>query len=349
MIFFNYFVQRISLILVIINIFTFAQLYKPFSIIEASKGPIYECKESGHVCTFENIILSETNYEWQPYTKNRDNIDNVHFVNCTIPVLTGNICKYFSSLREINIRGQYVREIKHNAFYDCQVLARVHLEDNQIEKIEKYTFSTSNIFRIHLDGNRIRVLDCSLANLANLTELSVRNNNLTEFSPELIRNNHNLEILRLSSNELPDIHVEQIIQVRPTLRELNFDDNEISCVRTVEIINILKRKGIQTGDKFKQKSRYYQQRKVSDGYTCNGDIEWMASNHRKDNDVKKNNLMTLLKQEGTIHGRVSETNQNINNLYDTLMKHINEQYEMIRKLRPECLKNDNRTRSFYDY
>lgn len=319
------------------------QLYQ--RLPETTKGPNYNCTRTARYdphCTFENVILSETDLEWQPDTYDADLIDIIHFANSRIPVFSNTICTHFPSLKELHVRGQHVKKIQYNAFEKCKVLARIHFEDNEIQEVDPSTFAFGSIHRIYLDGNRIRQLTCWFANLVNLTVLSVSNNNLTHFNPDLIKNNHNLQILDLSSNEMSDIPVEAILHLRPKhLEVFNVDDNELSCVRTVQIIKLLHNHGIQS-NVTKQKSRFYNQKTVLDGYTCNGDIEWMASNHRKDDGNVKNTMHNILDKEDKIHTRISETEMNMKKIYDDVMHHINEQNEMIKKIRPECVQRSEK-------
>lgn len=285
----------------------------------------FKCKEVANNCTFENIQLTLDDYEWEPEAENPELIDNVHFVNCTIPVLTKNICQYFVSLREINVNRAHLVEVKEDAFYDCAVLTRVHLENNQIEHIPRTTFAQGNIHRINLNGNRIQKLDCWLFNLANLTEISVSANNLTEFDPEIIKFNRNLKILKLSSNDLADIDIETVVENHPKLRSFQFDDNEISCVRAVEMIKMLQNRKIKTGDISKFKDRYYTQKGVFEGFKCNGDIEWMASNNRKDDSVVKNTMIELIEKEKIIEERLLMAEMKLKQLQSSLMAELKKQ------------------------
>lgn len=289
----------------------------------------FKCEEVENTCFFKDIHLSENDYYWKPEADNPDLIDKVNFVNCKIPVLTVNICNYFVSLRELNINGQYVQEVMENAFHDCAVLSRIYLQNNLISKIHDSTFTNVNIFRIYLDGNRIENLDCWLGNLVNLTVLSVSANNLTEFNPEIIKENKKLKVLHLNSNDLSDVDVESLIENHPKLRVFYFDDNEISCVRVVEIIKLLRENEIKTGNFSDHKVRYYKQMGVFGGYKCNGDVEWMASNNRKEGLAMKNVLNDLTTKEKSIQDRLSENEIKLDLLYSTLMKELNEQNALI--------------------
>lgn len=108
-------------------------------------------------------------------------------------------------------------------------------------------------------------------------------NNVTEFSPELLRNNENLKQLDIYSNYLSDLEVEQLVEFLPNLLVLHFGDNEVSCMRLFEANKFLTSKKITLNYIGSSKIRYYPQETVFNGLKCNTDISWMVSNYRKEN------------------------------------------------------------------
>lgn len=197
-----------------------------------------------------------------------------------------------------------------------------------IERIPRATFNKGQIAQIFLDGNRIQVLDCWLQNLTRLTELSVSGNNLTEFDPRLVMYNHKLKILHLTSNDLSDLNVERIVKNHKKLKKLYFDDNEISCVRAVNIIKFLDSHNVASNSFAKFKVRYYTQKGVFGQYKCNGDVEWMAANYRK-ND--KNTMLKLLETEKEIEKRLRTNEMRLQQIFLVLMVEINKQTELLKK------------------
>lgn len=250
-----------------------------------SDKPVYKCVLSGTTCTFSNVVLNSTHYEWQPTSDIPAGVFVVKFTASKIPVVTNDICKAFPNLVRLEMQSTGIEEIKEDAFHACAGLTILYLYENQIEKLHPNTFLyTVKLQELNFRTNRISKLDHYnlLTNLQDLQEFSCSQNNLTEFSPELIRNNKNLEILGLYSNDLSDIEAEQILDFLPNLVKFHIDDNELSCTRIVEVYKLLQLNGISTTVS-DYKIRYYPQQKVFGTLKCNPDASWMASNYRKEN------------------------------------------------------------------
>lgn len=129
-----------------------------------------------------------------------------------------------------------------------------------------------------LEKNQIKQLDDDLfAEMPNIGLLSISENNLTNVSPELFRNNKKVTQLFMYSNDLSDVDAEQIMKFLPILRYLYLDDNEISCTRVVQIYNLLQSKRIYCLPTGSKKIRDYPQETVV-GLLCKPDVSWMATN-----------------------------------------------------------------------
>lgn len=257
--------------------------------VTPKEKPIYKCEQDGTSCTFYDVQLNLTHYEWQPTAYKPEIVTAIWFAGCVIPVATKDICETFPSLRVLHSGGLQLEEVKEDAFHACHELTYLTLGSNQIKKIPQNTFLyTKNLQTLELQDNQIMTLEHNnvFSNVPNLDWIGLGINNLTEFSPELIRNNKNLRYLHLYSNDLSDIDAEQIVDFLPNLKYFYLDDNEISCTRLVQIHNMLKSKGIDIGPSYYAfKLRYYPQETVVGNYTCNPDISWMASTYRKQNSI----------------------------------------------------------------
>lgn len=165
------------------------------------------------------------------------------------------------------------------------------------------------------------------ASMQNIENLWLDRNNLTEFSPELLRSNNKLEELRLYSNELSDLEAEQLLEFLPNLKIFYWDDNEVSCTRVVEINRMLISKGIEFNESVNAKVRFYPQNRIFGYLTCNPDISWMASNYRKENSKISQRMKKIdgrMLKVDDINEKLSKVDQRMNRMDESLSK-VNQQ------------------------
>lgn len=247
-------------------------------------APVFTCKRVGDVCTFENVVLTSTNYNWAPTADNVNLVGNVKFTSSFMPVLTESLCDAFPALHTLQLYYLNIQEVAEGAFYNCRNLKVLKLHRNSIKGFHPNTFSnTKNIKELYFPFNRIARFDLNtFQELQELTDLDLGGNNLTEFSPKLLQFNQKLVNLHLPYNDLSDLEVEKIVDSHPNLKLLRWEDNEVSCNRAVDALNYLRSKNIAytiyTSD---YKVRYYPTQMVFDWFICNPDISWMAAEYRK--------------------------------------------------------------------
>lgn len=304
--------------------------------------PVYKCALDGSTCTFDNIFLNTTHYEWQPASDNPNAVWYIQFRRSSIPVITKELCEFFPNLRYLYLEKLNIEEVKQDAFDACLELNFLALTNNKIKSFHPYTFkNVQKLFELEIDNNHISKLPNGLfSNASSLAYLLIEENNLTEFSPEIVRNAENLDGLYLRSNDLSDIDVEKIVADLPGLKKFYLDDNEISCTRTVEIYNKFRSQNILFGPGYNLKTRYYPQTLLFGGLKCNPDISWMASNYRKQNmaigkryEDKQytHNFLSELKE------KVSSNGEKMSAL-DSRLKSIEEQLTKIGVLEKEMRK-----------
>lgn len=212
--------------------------------------PVYKCELSMNTCTFTNVVLNSTHYEWQPASNSPSMVLFVEFTGSKIPVVTKNLCEAFPNLWSLKMGNLEVEEVKEDALHSCSGLNWLELMENQIEQIYPNTFvyNGNTLRQLFLDSNRIQTLDHHLlSNLTVLEDVGFARNNLKTFSPELIRHNKKLRTLGLMGNGLSDIDAEQIVKFLPDLKQFTLVDNEIPYTRAVEIYRFLDSKGIYYG------------------------------------------------------------------------------------------------------
>lgn len=248
--------------------------------------PTHECKRIGFSCTFSQVILNKTHYEWTPVTDDVNAVTRIDFYESRIPVFSKDLCETFPNLEELYVFLLSIEEIKEDAFESCKELQGLHIFKNNIKTFHPDTFKyATKLETIQLYRNLIESLNDHtnlFSTLTNLEYLDLGENNLTEFSPELVKNNKKLVTLHLYSNELADVDVEQILEYLPNLKFHHLHDNEISCVRIVEIGQLLKARDVEYVGLNYRKVRYYPQETVFTDVKCNPDVSWMASSFRKE-------------------------------------------------------------------
>lgn len=247
--------------------------------------PSYQCLSTHNVtCVFSNIHLNSTLYDWKPEATDPLTIEKIEFIECSIPVVTKAICETFPSLKKFYIRKCNVEFIKEDAFDSCDQLQVLYLQYNNLVRLDKGTFKNLyNLKVLHLQWNQIKELDPLIfSHLYNLEEISLGRNNLTEFPARLVRFNPRIKAIWLHSNDISDLDVEQIIEFLSNLQKFEIDENEISCKRLYEILNIFEFRGIEIGHNFHYKKRFYKQYDVN-GFKCKPVDTWLSANcMRKD-------------------------------------------------------------------
>lgn len=240
-------------------------------ILKQSRGisirkPTFKCFEATYsptVCEFKNVILTEEQPEWEPVPESSQPWTEVIFYNSIMPVYTNDICRVFPNITTLVLSVTNIKAIRENAFEGCSNVRNLNIQYNHITKLDINTFSS----------------------MPKLYAISLFNNNLTTFPMELIKNNAKLLVLDLNSNELSDIDEKELLKYAPILTDIGIDDNEISCVRFIEIYKNLKAKGISFRRASNKKERYYQTIKFND-QICVSDIDYVATHYRKNIDAK---------------------------------------------------------------
>lgn len=251
--------------------------------------PVYKCALSGTTCTFSDVFLTSTHYEWQPTSDDPNIVREVKFFESKIIVVAKGICEAFPFLKLLELGGLGIEEVQEDAFHACNGLTELGLTNNQIKNFYPSTFLyTKNLETLYLYRNEIEKLeDYNLfSNLPELDLIELSNNNLREFSSELIRNNKKLTALYLNINELSDIEAETIVDFLPNLKWFWLENNEFACIRVVQIQDLLRSKCISYGTSTNRKVRYCPQQTVFGGLKCNSDISWIASEEKGNHNLE---------------------------------------------------------------
>lgn len=226
-------------------------------------------------CNINELKLTEDNYDIEPKAENLIAVTTI-WLSGTVPILSSErICEAMPNLELFYGHSVSMKKIKGNAFQGCKNLMILHLYSNNFIKIDRNAFQgLTNLKSLTLRGGNVPVLDLDLTNSKYLTALELANLKITAISADILRELTHLEVLRLDSNKLFDLDVEEILKYSPKLEEISLADNNFKCTRLHDILAVLKRKNI-TANAFAddQRYRYYTPEKI-DGIHCFTDQQW---------------------------------------------------------------------------
>ncbi|KAL8733554.1 MAG: hypothetical protein Q9181_003524 [Wetmoreana brouardii] len=153
---------------------------------------------------------------------------------------------HLRNLQYLDVSGNQIQDLV--GFHDLVHLRELRADDNQIKSLEGL-LELDGLIKLRLRNNRVRSVNFDVCNLARLTHLDVRRNELCEVThvhhllalknldlgenklqmislPEVSRS---LEHLELSNNQLHDLDIGQL----PHLRSLNIDRNSIRRINNL--------------------------------------------------------------------------------------------------------------------
>ncbi|XP_063697977.1 leucine-rich repeat-containing G-protein coupled receptor 4-like [Culicoides brevitarsis] len=133
-------------------------------------------------------------------------------------------------------------EIAEDAFHSCQILRKLDLSQNQIQKLHSNTFKgLTNLEYLDVDHNQLKELNgvnYLFKDLHNLNTLDLSGNKIIEFPAENLKNNRKLMKIYLNSNGLSDLEVEKLVEILPDLKELNSRKRKKTLARTNNCANL---------------------------------------------------------------------------------------------------------------
>lgn len=260
--------SSVLLILVLISAFT------------VSFGKKYQCEisDDGKQCTISGLKLSKDDYEIEPVASNLRAIEKFELKTSTVPILTSRICNAMPNLKFFVTDSVPFEEIEENAFHQCKGLTQIVMVFANFLIIPKNSFKGLRELKIlSIIGGNFPVFDVDLTDLKDLNKLVLSSLNITEFSPEILREQRNLKELYLYSNSLYDLSVEELHVFTPKLKEIHLLDNNFKCSRLKEIITILEQKNIELRSfhvpEYLRK-REYTPEKIH-GVHCLSEYQWM--------------------------------------------------------------------------
>lgn len=200
----------------------------------------------GLYCEISSLELLEPNFGLSiPNDIDGEAAIDVTITNSTIPHFSKVFCELFPNINWLIANSVKIEILEGDAFYPCQKLRFLYLNDNNIKYLPTNLFSNSNgLLRLKMMRNQLKSDSlASISKLTNLLELDLSGNELDEFPIEEMKKLTNLHELYLQSNYLTDIDERRIIEYFPNLMWIYLADNDFMCSRLERIVDDLKRHG----------------------------------------------------------------------------------------------------------
>lgn len=168
--------------------------------------------------------ISDIRLQSQSKTKFDDKSVQGEAAQSKMHTFTNNFCLSFPNVRAISALNLGLTVVHENAFENCVNLHTIYLSHNNLTQIAPKTFlNNKNLYVINLSYNNIVEIDFKIfENLTILHELSLESNHLKSVK---FVNLKNLQLLYLSSNNLTDLDVDDILLKFPSLKALYFKPN----------------------------------------------------------------------------------------------------------------------------
>lgn len=117
------------------------------------------------------------------------------------------ICDQFRNLHDLSIRFSQVETISYENFMFCHNMRRLNLDNNLIANIPDTVFAKKLNFEVlSLNDNRISTIGQNPFIYLSLREISLQNNQLSDFEPSIFAEvNETLTHLFLSGNQLTSL------------------------------------------------------------------------------------------------------------------------------------------------
>lgn len=200
----------------------------------------------GLYCEISGLELLEPDLGLSiPYDIDGEAAIDVTITNSTVPHFTKVFCQVFPNINWLIANSVKIEELEEDAFYPCQKLKFLYLNDNQIKRLPTELFArNSGLLRLKIMKNKLKSDSLSpISRLTNLIELDLSGNELTEFPIENMKKLTHLHELYLQSNYLRDIDERRLIEYFPNLMWIYLADNDFMCSRLERIVDDLKRHG----------------------------------------------------------------------------------------------------------
>lgn len=215
-----------------------------------------------NTCKLRHLHHNKTHFQFNSFYGDRTTILRVF--NSTLPKLGRyGLCHntypnpITNNVEEIDLSDVQLEEMTSDAFQDCYRLKILILRFNKIETLEEVFNNNRELEKLDLTNNLIKkVRDDTFVELTKLKELLLSNNYLIQFSPNLMENCVNLEVLRLDSNDLFDLDTQKIFEYAPRLKKLALNNNQLRCDRVKELQRNLVGKVVVVDYEYEAKVRH---------------------------------------------------------------------------------------------
>lgn len=210
--------------------------------------PSYSCeKSSPDHCVVIRVVTTKDKPSFLLTPENPDEVERFMIFNSVIPILTGDSCKVFPILNTIRTINCSIKSLDIETFAPCSNLTQLWLQNEKISRLDPGMFRhLTNLEELFIIQTTINFIDSeAFVGLDNLKVLILAETQQNFIDPEIFKPLRSLTGLSLQGNNLIDLNVEGLLEVLPLLKTFSFDDNDIPCQRTKEIITTLKNANIE--------------------------------------------------------------------------------------------------------
>lgn len=244
-----------------------------FSIISTVK---YDCQldtDNNEICYIPRLQLTKQDFHIEPVTEHPDTIKEVK-LHGHVPILGRGICDSLPNLDTFYADEVAMEEIQEDAFEGCKTLEKIEMTNNNFTKLGRNSLKgLVNLGILNLHGGNIPEIDLDLTSLKNLHTISLTLMNISIFSADTLREQDDLRMLVLCSNNLFDLDVERILSSAPKLEDIYLGENNFKCSRLREMLSVLKARNVRAVTRPFPKERNYCPEKV-DGIECLSEEQW---------------------------------------------------------------------------
>lgn len=187
-------------------------------------------------CMIQGLTIYDGEHDFVPVTNlmvPNSLLRVLHFevTHSRIHTVGASICDSFEGLEEIRLSSVSLQKIKEDAFRKCKNLLQVDMSNNKLSYIGPNLFLDNWLLRrVTFKGNNLdeRSLP-AFAGLDHLATLDLSQNKLRTFPVDANLQLPALQHLDLSSNQLTELHTENIVKYCPRLIKIYLSDNHIQC------------------------------------------------------------------------------------------------------------------------
>lgn len=163
-----------------------------------------------------------------------------------MPLLTGEICKAFPNLKQLDPVECSLYRVEDGALASCHNLFAFKIWSNIVTEVNPNLFiNNPDMLYVLFSSNKLTHIDVKMfENTKKLEILDLNNNFLVHFNVGAITKLDKLYTLSINVNNLLDLDENAVVNKFPNLKSLNMEDNLLECRNLEMMIKVFKGKDI---------------------------------------------------------------------------------------------------------